>query len=388
MIINKRTKRKRIMNKKSLIALLCIVLLFSCRPGDKQTKLERMEKQRDALDKKIVELKAELAGETGPNPPEEKAIYVGIQQVQPSLFQHFIKVQGTVESDNNILIPAQASGVVKKIYVNQGDRVSQGQLLAELDGAILESSIAEVETGMQLATTVFERQERLWNKNIGSEIEFLQAKNNKESLEKRLATLQEQLKMTKVISPIEGRVDDIMIKEGEMAAAGRGTVRIVQLTRLKVAAALAENYISQVRKNDVARVEIPFLGVEFEHKIDAVSQVIDPDNRTFQIEIKVPGDQKDLKPNLLAVITINDYTNPQALTVLQNIVQETGAEQFLFVAVQKDGQWRAERRAVKTGEDYRDRVEIMEGLSQGEYVVTVGFQDLADGQPIVVDNKD
>lgn len=376
------------MRKKVLITLVNIMILFACSPGDKQAKLERMEKQRDALDKNITDLKAELAGETRVNPPEEKAMYVAIQQVQPSLFQHFIKVQGTVESDNNILIPARVSGVVKKIHVDEGDKVSQGQLLAELDGAILESSIAEVETAMQLAATIFERQKRLWGKNIGSEIEYLQAKNNKESLEKRHETLQEQLRMTKIISPIEGRVDDIMIKEGEMAAAGRGTVRIVQLSRLKVVAALAENYISHVRKNNVARVEIPFLGIEFEHKIDAVSQVIDPDNRTFQIEIKVPRGQKDLKPNLLAVITINDYTNPQALTVLQNTIQETGVEQFLFVAVQENGQWTAERRAVKTGEDYGDRVEILEGLSQREYVVTVGFQDLADGQPIRVDNQD
>lgn len=376
------------MKKYLLIISVSIMILFACSPGDKQAKLERMEKQRDVLDKKITDLKAELADETRVNPPEEKAIYVSIQQVQPSLFQHFIKVQGAVESDNNILIPAQVSGIVKKIHMDEGDEVSQGQLLAELDGAILKRSIAEVETAMQLAATIFERQKRLWDKNIGSEIEYLQAKNNKESLEKRQETLQEQLRMTKIISPIDGRVDDIMIKEGEMAAAGRGTVRIVQLSRLKIVADLAENYISHVRKDDVARVEIPILGVEFEHKIDAVSQVIDPDNRTFQIEIKVPRGQKDLKPNLLAVVTINDYTNPQALTVLQNIVQETGAGQFLFVAVQEDGKWTAERRGVKTGEDYGNSVEILEGLVHGEYVITLGFQDLADGQPIVVDDQD
>ena len=376
------------MKKNSLITLLSIMILFACGPGDKQAKLERMEKQRNALDKQIADLKADLAGEPSTNPPEKKALYVGIQQVQPFLFQHFIKVQGTVESDNNILIPAQASGVVKKIHVEEGDRVFQGQLLAELDGAILESSIAEVETALQLAATIFERQKRLWDKNIGSEIEFLQTKNNKESLENRLKTLQEQLRMTKVISSIDGRVDDIIIKEGEMAAVGRGAIRIVQLSRLKVVAALAENYIAQVKKNDVVRVEIPFLGAVFEHKIDAVSQVIDPDNRTFQIDIKIPKGQKDFRPNLLAVITINDYTNPQALTVLQNIVQETGTEQFLFVAVQENGRWVAKLRPVKTGEDYEDRIEILEGLTPGEYVVTLGFQDLADGQPIVFDNQD
>ena len=147
----------------------------------------------------------------------EKLMYVAVSEVKPDVFQHFIKVQGTVESDNNILIPAQSSGVVKKIHVRDGDNVRQGQLLAELDGAILERGIAELEHGLELASTIFERQGRLWKKNIGSEIEYLTAKNNKEGLEKKLETLQEQYNLTKIHAPISGTVDDVLIKEGEMA---------------------------------------------------------------------------------------------------------------------------------------------------------------------------
>lgn len=367
--------------------LIGITALIACAPPqNKQSQLEKLERQRDALDVKIAQLNAEIAGDSEANPSEERVTFVRIEQIEPSLFQHFIKVRGMIESDNNILLPAQASGLVKKIHVDEGDNVKKGQLLAELDASILESSISELETGLQLANTIFERQQRLWDKKIGSEIEYLQAKNNKEGLEKKLETLQEQIRLTKLISPLEGSVDNILIKEGEMAVAGMGTIRIVQLSRLKVLAALAENYISQVKKNDVVRVEIPVLGISFEQAIDAVSQVIDPNNRTFQIEIKVPDNQNNIKPNVLAVVTINDYANPQALTVPQNVVQETGTEQFLFVAVLENGRWVANRRTVKTGMDYNSRVEVIEGLFPGEYVVVLGFMNLADGQPISVES--
>jgi RND family efflux transporter MFP subunit len=348
-----------------------------------------MERQRDALNEKIEQLEAEIAQSSGGQPQmSDKLMYVAVKQANPLVFQHFIKVQGTVESDNNILIPSQTSGIVKKILVDEGDRVTKGQLLAELDGAIYESSIAEMENALDLANTIFERRKRLWDKNIGSEIEFLQAKNNKENLEKRLETLNEQYQLTKITSPINGTVDDIMIKEGEMAAAGRGAIRIVQLSRLKIVAALSENHISRIKKNDIVSVEIPVLGLNFKNSIGSVSQVIDPDNRTFDIEIDVPREQKNIKPNMLAVVTITDYTNPQAIVVPQNIIQKTGIENFLFSASKENGRWIASRKVVQTGENYNDRVEILEGINPGDFVVISGFQNLADGQRVSVTNQD
>ena len=375
------------MNKNKLfIPVLIVMLISACGPRDNQSRLARLEAQREALNVEIEQLKAEIAGETVVAPKEILAYVHGVE-VQPSLFQHYIQVQGTLESDNNILIPAQSNGVVKKIHVQQGDRVNKGQLLAELDGAILESSIDELTLSLQLVTTIYERQERLWEKNIGSEIEYLQAKNNKENLEKKLETLNEQYKLTKILAPISGTVDDVMIKEGEMAAAGYGTIRIVQLSRLKIRASLSENFISSVSKNYPVKVRIPVLGREMELKIDAVSQVIDPNNRTFQIEIKIPAKEKDLKPNMLAVVTINDYTNAEALAVPQNIVQDTGTDHFLFVAEKQNDEWIAHRRTVTLGENYANRVEIREGLDAGEFVITFGFQALADGQTVSIQQE-
>jgi membrane fusion protein (multidrug efflux system) len=376
------------MKKATLLIILGVFTLTACGPRDKQSQLQRLESQRDTLNEKIEQLKAELDQSDGAAQPPVKITYVAVKQVNFSEFEHFIKVQGTVESDNNILIPSQASGIVKKIYVDDGDRVAKDQLLAELDGAIYESNIAEVENALNLATTIYERRKRLWDKNIGSEIEFLQAKNNKENLEKRLETLNEQYRLTKITSPISGTIDNILIKEGEMAAAGLGAIRIVQLSRLKIKASLSENNISRVKKNDLVSVEVPVLGLHFENSIASVSQVIDPDNRTFDIEIDVPQEQKKLKPNMLGVVTITDYTNPQALTVPQNTIQKTGTEQFLFIAQEENDSWIARRKVVDTGESYDSQVEITKGLDEGDYVITFGFQNLSDGQRISVERRD
>ncbi len=362
--------------------LFIILILISCAPPGGQSKLEKLERQRDAMTERIEKLKAEMAPENGSGKPAGRAVPVRIMRLQPSEFKHTIQVQGTIESDNNILVSPQSPGLVKKVHADVGDVVSKGELLAELDGAILESGIAEVENGLQLATTIYERQERLWNKNIGSEIEYLQARNSKESLERKLATLREQYNMTKIDAPISGTVDAVLIKEGEMAAAGFGAFRIVQLSSLKITAELSENHISSVKRNDLVGISIPVLGREFEKKIDAVSQVIDPDHRTFQVEIKLPMREKDIKPNMLAVLTINDYTNPEALSVPKEIVQKTGDAQFVFVASDEESGWTASRRMIVTGKNDRDRIEVLSGLGSGEHVITFGYQNVADGQKI------
>lgn len=373
------------MKKGKYLALLGIgLVLAACGPRGEEAQLARMEKQRDALIEKIEALEAEIASKAQPDQKPQKITDVRISLLERELFQHFIQVQGTIESDNNILIAPMASGIVKKIHTTTGKKVTKGQLLAELDGSILESSIAEVENGLKLAGTIFERQQRLWDKKIGSEIEFLQAKTNKEGLEKRLTTLNEQYKLTKIFSPISGTVDEVIIKEGEMGAAGMGAFRIVQLSNLKIKVDLSEIYISRINKNDKVHVSIPVIGKEFDLSIDTISQVINADDRTFQIEVDIPRNEQGIKLNMLAVLIINDYINPEALTVPINIVQETGTEKFLFVASEVDGEWTTQKRIVTTGKDHEGRIEILSGLQEGEHVVTIGYQNLSDGQKLAV----
>lgn len=376
--------------KKITIFLFLTILTISCSSGNKQAQIAKLEAQRDALTEEIEQLKQSIFQENG-EIEDEKIKYVEIIQIEPRIFKHYIKVQGIIESNNNIFTPPQASGIVKKIYVQKGEKVLKGQLLAELDGSIYESTIMELETNMELATTIFERQERLWNKKIGSEIQYLQAKTNKESLGKRLITVNEQYKLTKIFAPISGTVDEVNIKVGEAAAAGIGAIRIVQLSDLKITAVLSENYISQVKKKDSVHVHISVLDKSLNMTIKAVSQVIDPENRTFNIELKIPENKFSIKPNMLAVLTINDYTNPAAITVPVNIIQRTSNKQFIFVT-NEDSEFSGEKfevemRYVKTGKYYDNLVEITEGLTAGEIVVFFGFQDLADGQIVMVSNN-
>ena len=349
-----------------------------------------MEEQRNDLDKQIIALRAELASES--NDEVEIKKIVEISQINHAPFRHFVKIQGTVESDNNILIPAQASGVVKKIYVKEGQRVKKGQLLAELDAAIYESQIKELKTGLELATTLYNRQERLWNKKIGSEVQYLQAKTNKESLDQKLATVTEQYRLTKITAPIDGSVDRIIIKENEATAAGMGTIRIVGLSALKITAKLSEVYQERIKEGDSVTVEVPMLNQNFNSVVSAVAKVIDPNNRTFSIDVIVPRSGNDLKPNMLVRLSINDYSNMTALAVPLKSVQRTADASFLFVASKVEGSPDnvriAEKRFVKPGLYFENKLEINSGLKDGEFVIVNGFNDLANNEKVRLANTD
>jgi membrane fusion protein (multidrug efflux system) len=374
---------------KKTVTLIIITFLLSACSDNKQQQLIELEAERDALVDRIDQLREEIAAENG-TINNKNLPHIRIHQVVPQMFRHFITVQGSVESDNNILIPAQSSGVVKKIHVVEGQKVRRNQLLAELDAAILKNTLAELEVNLDLAKTVYERQKRLWDKKIGSEVQFLQAKTNKEALEKRLAATQEQYRLTKIIAPINGSVDEILIKEGEAVAAGFGTIRVVQLSALKITAQVSEDYTGKIKVGDSVHVHFPIINEELSTTIRSVSVVIDPRNRTFPIEVSLPSQKENIKPNMLAVLTINDYSYAQALTVSVNSVQKTGSGSFLFAAQhdpqQPDSLWTVHRRNVETGKKYGNLVEILDGISPDEYVVTFGFQDLADGQEVYVSN--
>jgi RND family efflux transporter MFP subunit len=370
--------------KKILTVVIISLFIISCN-NNKQSQLKNLKAQQQEIAESIARLEKEIFEEEGtPEKNNRKIIYVNLKEVKPEIFEHFVTIQGDVKSDNNIFAPFQSPGVVKKIYVEEGQRVSKDQLLAEVDGSIYEKSMEGVQVGLDMATEVYERQKRLWEKEIGSEIQYLTAKTQKEGLEKQLQTLKEQYKLTKLIAPISGTVDEIMIKEGEAAAPGFGAIRIVQNSGLKIKTSLSESYITKVKKGDSVNVKIPTLDLNFETKISAVSQAISSNNRTFNIEIKIPASVKNLKPNMLATLTINDYIKEKALVVPVNTVQKTDGTQFLFVAVEKEGHLIAEKRIVETGLYYGDKMEILKGLNSTDKVIIFGFQNLTHGVEIAV----
>lgn len=337
----------------------------------------------------IILASCEMPSGKPPGPAaEQKAEYVRIGEVAPREFKHYIQVQGIIESDNFVLVPPEVSGLVEKIHVREGDRVKAGQLLIELDSDVFEAPLNAMKKSLELQTTIYERRERLWKKNIGSEIEYLEAKNTKENLEKQVQTAVEQLEQTRLVSPIDGTIDEVMIKKGESATMGVEAVRILNFSGIKITAELSERYITRVKKGDEVLVSIPIIDKTYSLKIDTVSQFIDANNRTFKVEINTPAGQKDWKANMMAIININDYSNLEALTVPKKIVQKIDSETFLFVAVKSEERWLAQKRIVKTGISYRNQVEITEGLSAGEMVVSVGAENLVDGQPLAFEGSD
>lgn len=369
---------------KRVVPIVIAVLVFAACSQDKNTKLEQLIQKRDALNEQIAQLEQEVAENTEEVDIPEKVIPVKVQDVKPSEFNHYIEIQGDIKSDNEITLPNQSSGVVRKIYIEKGDVVKEGQLLAELDGVIYEKNIAAVKTQLELAKTVFERQQRLWDKKIGSEIQYLQAKTNKEAAEQQLQALVEQYKLTKYYAPFSGTVDQIMLKEGEMAAAGFPAIRVIKDGALKITAVLSEVHIGNVKVNDPVMVTVPRIDKEFKTKVAATAEVIDPGNRTFDIEVAVPKGIKEIRPNMVAVLEINDYKNAEAIKLPINAVIADESEQFIFVAVKENNRWVAKRRVVETGRYNDTHVEIMTGLQANEKAIVFGFQDLSDGQLIEI----
>ena len=366
--------------KLSAIVVSAVLLLAACG-SNPEAQLERMKAERERINNQIAQLESQVAGNNNTG-NHARISPVKVEAVNNKEFRHYIEVQGNVESDGNVNVPAESPGIVQRIHVKKGDAVSRGQLLAELDATILLKNISQVETGLELANTMYERQKRLWDQKIGSEMQYLQAKAGKESLEKQLATLNEQLNLYRITSPISGTVDDVIIKEGEMAAPGFPAFRVVQLSNLKVRASLSENHITSVAAGHPVSVRFPLLNRELQLKIDAVSQVIDPNSRTFNIEVRIPQSETGIKPNMLAVLVVNNYVNHGAISVPLNSVQHNGHGDFIFVAEQNENGLVAQRRNVKTGLAYANRIEVLEGIEAGEKIIVFGHQNLADGVPI------
>lgn len=369
--------------------IFATILAFACNSGSevdkKKKELAELKAQQQEISGQIKKLETELATLVPAKNTETRIKLVEVTAVQPQTFKHYISVQGTIESDNNVMVSPKTGGVITAVYVNEGDRVSKGQVLALIDDAVMRQSVEELKTGLELATTVYEKQENLWKQKIGSEIQYLQAKNNKESLERRLQTLNSQIAMNRITSPINGTVDAVNIKAGEAAAPGLGVIRVVNLSEIKVAARVADSYISAIKKGDEVNITLPDIKEEIQGKISFVGQVVNPQSRTFDIEVTLNNRDNKLKPNMLAVVNINDKTAQNAIVIEENFVQSSENGNIVFVAGSQNGQ-KAQARTIKTGLSYNGKVEILEGLKSGDSLITTGYQDLVDGQAIKVSN--
>ena len=368
------------MSKYILIASLLFAIV-ACKPGDKKAELDKLRSQKEQLTSQIDQLEKEL-GVKDTN--AIKPVDVAVDTVKYIEFRHYIDIQGRIEGDQNIEVSPQAPGLVIKINVNEGDAVKQGQVLAELDSKVIQRGLDEIRTQLSLATILFQKQKSLWDQKIGSEVQFLTAKSNKESLEKRLASMQEQLAMNKIKSPISGTVENIPFKIGQVVSPGlpTSTIRVVNMSGVKVLADVAEAYTSKIKRGNEVLVGFPDIDENISAKVTFTSTVIDQTNRTFRVEAHLAHSRADLRANMIANLKINDYINKQSIIIPINLIQKSFNSNYLMIAVQKGNTTVAAKRIVKMGISYNGTTEITNGLKPGDNVIIAGYQNLKDGQLI------
>lgn len=354
--------------------------IFACGgpKEDKIAQLNELKKQQTEIREAITRLEAEIAaGDTAGATKKGKLVAVTV--MQPAPFRHFVEIQGRVEGDEDVVIGAEMPGTVTKVLVQAGASVTKGQVLATLDDRVIRQGLQEVETQFELANQVYERQKNLWQQKIGSEIQYLQAKTGKDALEKRLATTREQLEMTRIKSPINGTVDQVMAKTGQAAAPGVPAFRIVNLNALKVVGEVAESYVSKIKNGNETVLVFPDLGTEVKTRLDHAGQAINRLNRTFNVEVHLDGSKGQFRPNMIAVLKIADYSSEKAFTVPVSAIQQSGEGSFVFVA---DDKGYAHRRDIKTGMTYNGVTQVLEGIAEGDRVVTTGYQGILEGDRI------
>jgi membrane fusion protein (multidrug efflux system) len=367
------------------VAFVVAGLLAACSaasPDDNKTaRLEKLKKEQADISQEIAKLEEEIA-KADPNAKKVKSKEVDVTTLAPSKFDHYVQTQGRVESENNILVSARAMGVITQVFVNEGDQVEKGQVLAQIDNSITQRSIESLQTQLELATSVFERQKNLWDQKIGTEVQYLQAKTNKEGLERQLATLREQNDMSKIKSPISGTVDNIAVKVGENIAPGMPAIRVINTNDLKLKANISEAYITMVKKGNKVIISFPEIDKQVEATVAFVGKNIDLLSRTFAIEVKLPS-SPDLRPNMSATAKVIFKSEASSIVVPVNVIQDINKQKVVYVAETKDNQTIARRRVVTVNGVYGGAASVT-GLNAGDKLITVGYQGLNDGDYIKI----
>ena len=361
--------------KKIFFTVTIFSLLAACTSSDKTAQLEKLRKDRDGLNEKIAKLEDELSKTD--TTKSDKTKVVECVTLLPKTFNNYIDVQGKVDADENVSVNAEMAGTVSKINVNVGDEVKKDQVLAELDSKVFAEQVSEIQNSLELAKTMYEKQKSLWEQKIGTEVQFLQVKNQKESLEKRFATLQQQVEMSKIKSPINGIVDAVDIKLGQATMPGLSAIRVVNLCSLKVKGEVSESYLSKVKKGNDVEIILPDMNDTLKTKISYAAKVISPLNRTFTVTVNLDC-VRDYHPNMIAILKIVDYTNSKAFVVPVSTIQKTDNGDFVFISENK----KAKKARVKTGKIYNGNAEIIDGLKEGDKLITKGFQELNEGEEI------
>ena len=369
--------------KLSITGIVVLFILFSCS-NNKQAQLSKLKQQQTAINDKIRSLEGEISTGKKDSLNPGKFKFVGLKDVNSNTFDHYIRVQGKVDGDQNAAVFADAPGTVTSKFADVGQKVVKGQVLAQIDDQMYRSQMQGLETQYKFASDMFDKQKRLWDQKIGSEVQYLQSKTTKESLEKQISSLKQQIDKFKIKSPIDGTIEECNIKVGGVVSPDPrlAAYRVVAFKNLKVSAEVSEAYSAKVKVGDKLIVLFPDINKQFETKVDFVSKYINPVNRTFIIETKLLDDFNDLKANMIAIIQINDYHTDNAIQVPMNVIQTDLNGSYVYVVRSKDKYNAAFKQPVTLGISYNGVAEILKGLAIGDKVISVGYQELVDGEYI------
>ncbi len=365
--------------KKILLIAVAGLFIISCG-SDKKSKLEKLKKQYDEIALQIKDLEKEIAKDEGKG--TDKIAEVAIKEVKAEEFNHYLEVQGKIDGDENVSVSPKMLGVVTSIDVKEGQDVTKGQILAQIDDAVLKQSLAALDSSLVFVNNLYLKQKRLWEQKIGSEVQYLTAKNNKENLENNIKTAKEQIALAKIVSPINGTIEEIPIKVGQSVTPGITTAfRVVNLSKVKVVADIAEAYSAKLKKGNEVIINFPDLDKEIISKISFASKYINTVNRTFATEILLDNSNQEYRANMIAVVKINDYHADSAIVIPVNLLQKMDEENYIYMAGKNSNNKNiAKKVKVKTGQTYNGYTEILDGLKKGDKVITVGYQNVEDGQ--------
>lgn len=384
---------------KNIYSLLIVVFIaVSCGENKNQSieeliesnNLEKIRTRKSSLDEQQQQIASQLKlleEKIKELDPQQKVPLITTRKVEDTLFNHYVELQGNVTTDENVVIVAEYGGILRNVYVEDGEKVNKGQILAKIDDGGLNQQYNQLKIQTELAKTTFERQKRLWEQKIGSEIQYLQAKTNYESQLEATNQLGQQIAKTVVRAPFAGTIDEVITDEGTVVAPGQSALfRIVSLSDMYIETDVPESYISSINQGKEVEVQLPILGKIINTKVSQAGDFINPANRTFKIKVPLPNKDKLIKPNLTAKLRINDYTNENAILIPQSIISENAdGDQYVYVVSDKqDSIAKSKRVIITTGKTQGDLIEVLSGIDSGDEIIDEGARSVKDGQDVKI----
>jgi membrane fusion protein (multidrug efflux system) len=365
--------------KNTILFIVISAIFVACGSGstDKKAELEKLRTEKAALDTKIATLEEELAKS---DTTKQKLVDVIAMPLTAQPFKTYIEVQGRIDADENVSLSSEMPGTITRINVKVGDEVRKGQVLAETDSRAVEQQIADIRTSLDLATQVYQKQKNLWDQKIGTEIQFLQSKNTKESLENKISTMQEQVRMSKIISPINGTIDAVNIKIGQAVAPGMPAINVINFSNLKIKAEVSESYANRIKVGNEVQVLFPDMHDSITSKVNYASRAINNLTRTFGVEVLLDN-KKEYHPNMVAKLKINDYQSatPKLVVPVKYIQKGTNEN---FVLVSENG--KVVKKVITITHEYNGMAEVAEGLKDGDLLITEGYDLINEGDNVNV----